>query len=798
MSLELIYTSVPRGLKPGSQGFCTVASTRGIPPNLTQQLESLSGYRHVYPPQNSQTSRNPIAFSHLVISVGGRRCHVLSLVCDAGLDYTQRTNKFAHHVVLDAAEVPPAGPAWLLAKPGFMRSKWEGEPCNFPAGPAIPMSDCPPRVCHAWQRLTGDAGWGGVLAETAARSANQQAVLIFQPGTDVLSLLAESVALLPVELRWRATFSTYFTKLPPGITCQWRCVMEGTPEAATTRKSSSAGLLINLCRPLGPAPGGSYAEAARTGEAPRAVVVKAPPPNEMELEQALREDSQLRRSAAAGVYPLASPVAGGGYPLTPPPSVASVRPPAYLQFRPQRKQPSRLLWVLGIVVLVLLIVGGGLALWLANSGTQQPVSTAVVMLTPGGLSKDSGQLIERDRAKNQREKPADQPGGTKTVPAISDVGTGVTVVHKGGHDQTEKRPEQHIASGTAGKSQPVSQSQRAPAAGGPTPEKNCGRGSPADVALQGKQSGDNIKTHTLQNPTLLTDQLARIQDPFVLPRWKGPSSADKPSPMGLLGKVDNVKFAIAAFDVLPKFELKQKDRNSWECVAARDTDSSATIAKIFIQDGQLTFSWIENRFEHANLLRYCLLTITAPHCGKKTIHLRKRTSTDSLKLWPALVSASSTTAPTKLEIDDLPPNADVYLDLRFPPGQFLKKRMIKGKVEAEFTVSFPNLVPNKPGNQASPESKASLIFKMEANVARDGASAVTDSRNGPPSYAYFKLTYAGALAEGVGKGKDNCDPDRIFPKDIAQLVETCERDAKLLIRIREQRRRQKRKKRNAC
>ena len=131
MSRELIYTSAPRGVKPGSQGFCTVAYTQGMPANVIQQLESLSGYRHILSPQDSKASLNPVAYSHLVLTIAGRRCHVLSRICDAGLDYTQRTNKFAHHVVLDAAEVPAAGPAWLLAQPKFMQSKWAGRAERF-------------------------------------------------------------------------------------------------------------------------------------------------------------------------------------------------------------------------------------------------------------------------------------------------------------------------------------------------------------------------------------------------------------------------------------------------------------------------------------------------------------------------------------------------------------------------------------------------------------------------------------------------------------------------------------------
>ena len=138
MSQELIYTSAPRGLKPGSQGFCTVVSTQGIAVNLAQRLEALSGYRHVFPPPDPNARLNPVLYSHLHLNVSGRRCYLLSRVCDAGLDHTQRTNKFAHHMVLEAAEAASllGGPAWLLAAPGFMQSTWDGVPRILVAAPS--------------------------------------------------------------------------------------------------------------------------------------------------------------------------------------------------------------------------------------------------------------------------------------------------------------------------------------------------------------------------------------------------------------------------------------------------------------------------------------------------------------------------------------------------------------------------------------------------------------------------------------------------------------------------------------
>ena len=71
MSQELHYTSVPRGLKPGTRGFCTVASTPACPAALVERLESLSGYQPVFPPHDPAAARNPLIFLHL--KAGPRR-----------------------------------------------------------------------------------------------------------------------------------------------------------------------------------------------------------------------------------------------------------------------------------------------------------------------------------------------------------------------------------------------------------------------------------------------------------------------------------------------------------------------------------------------------------------------------------------------------------------------------------------------------------------------------------------------------------------------------------------------------
>lgn len=245
--------------------------------NLADRLEALSGYRHVFPPNDPNAQLNPVAYSHLRITVGGQPYHVLSRICAAGLDYTQRSNKFAHHVVLEEKELPASGPAALLASPGFMESDWQGDPRILPAARKPPQIAVGPASCRQWQAIAGDAGWAGVLAETAANATPRNAAIIYRPGVDALSLVSEALALLPAPLRWQVTFSTFFTKLPPEVQCQWRFVLAGSPEAKALQRAPHI-VTIDLSSVLGRAPEGMWMEAARTGVPPQIAVAPQPEP----------------------------------------------------------------------------------------------------------------------------------------------------------------------------------------------------------------------------------------------------------------------------------------------------------------------------------------------------------------------------------------------------------------------------------------------------------------------------------------------------------------------------------------
>lgn len=263
MNAELLYTSAPQGLKQGSRGFCTVVSTVGMPLNLATKLESLSGYRHLFPSGTPAAEKNPVNYSHLRFSVGGRPISVLSRIADYGLDYSQRTNKIAHHVVVDSP-MPVCGPAALLRDSGVMRDGWDGVCANVPAPPIFPAIDSPANPCVTWKRLTGDAGWGGVVASAWLASSPRPVFVIFSENQslELLDLMVEALALLPAHKRWQATFSTYVTTLAPDVECRVRCVVAGSEEA---RMASARGSVIDLTNLMGMAPQSDAVVAAREG-----------------------------------------------------------------------------------------------------------------------------------------------------------------------------------------------------------------------------------------------------------------------------------------------------------------------------------------------------------------------------------------------------------------------------------------------------------------------------------------------------------------------------------------------------
>ena len=104
-----------------------------------------------------------------------------------------------------------------------------------------------------------------MLAESFLADPRRPVFLVYRPGVELLPLFVEAIALLPASRRWDVEFSTYLTNLPPGVSCTWRGVLEGSAEAKNARRLPNA-LIIDLGRPVGRAQGGALVHLARTGE----------------------------------------------------------------------------------------------------------------------------------------------------------------------------------------------------------------------------------------------------------------------------------------------------------------------------------------------------------------------------------------------------------------------------------------------------------------------------------------------------------------------------------------------------
>ncbi len=262
MARELVYTSAKQGILPGSQGFCSVALSQGMPASMRLGLEAMSGYR--MPPGNPAVDDAPIEFLHATLSAGGERFHVLGAVRAAPPDHSGRGNKFAHFVVLERGELDPNGPVAVLQTDEVIRSRWPGAPELLPPHRVLPPAlHRAPGICHAWQELTGDAGWAGALASDFVLDASKPTHIIVPHATNVLRLVDEAVALLPPEWRWRITFSTYWQRSLPNHVCAWRFLLDGTPEATAARQQGAR--VFDLAH-AGTCPReGRYVEAARSG-----------------------------------------------------------------------------------------------------------------------------------------------------------------------------------------------------------------------------------------------------------------------------------------------------------------------------------------------------------------------------------------------------------------------------------------------------------------------------------------------------------------------------------------------------
>jgi hypothetical protein len=309
MPLQLIFTSAPQGLTPGRSGYCTVARHRAIPDRLAQLLESV-GTPHERPAGETFTFR--------MLEAGGKNWCVLSRFVARGLDYTQRDNRLAHHLIFsleEAAVLPP--PAAIAGRWKGWRDEWSGAP-TWLEGEDRPLqleTQTPLTPAVTWREETGT----GAKAAWLINASGPAAVGLLNPPETLrlLRLLAEASALLG-KSAWAATFTTDATTTGND---GFLWAVNSTAAAATIDFATAKSL---------PAPSGDIARQAAAGlTSPKAGAAQP------QRRAAASPSSASGNSSAAWIIGGVIILAAGAAAVfllnrqaepTPPPVVVEVRP----------------------------------------------------------------------------------------------------------------------------------------------------------------------------------------------------------------------------------------------------------------------------------------------------------------------------------------------------------------------------------------------------------------------------------------------------------------------------------------
>jgi hypothetical protein len=209
-------------------------------------MEQNSGYRPVFPPNSPNAEKNPVAFSYMQIRIAGQMKYLLSRVAYAGLDYSGRSNKIAHHILTEEHERSgiPGGPVSILMNDKEMCSEWKEEPKELDQRKPTPV-ELIPGPATKWAEILGDAGWAGVIAEWF-KMGKEQVYVVFEPGQEILPLVQEISQLLDEDERWKFTFNTYFIASTPGIKCFLRFCVKGSEIAEKAERLPKIPLVLHL------------------------------------------------------------------------------------------------------------------------------------------------------------------------------------------------------------------------------------------------------------------------------------------------------------------------------------------------------------------------------------------------------------------------------------------------------------------------------------------------------------------------------------------------------------------------
>ena len=183
-------------------------------PGLIQLLEQSSVYAH------RTSAPHPEIYSYRTMVLTGTTYKILSVIREAGLDFTGRTNFLAHHLVFEPGE--PLGinsPAEILLFWDGWKSSWEGEPESLPPI-SVPLVQTLEPPSKNWESLMGDAA---LAASPYAFSAGCWWISGRLEETKVLILMGESLRLsATIDELWSRSFTTYLGQILDPQQYSWK------------------------------------------------------------------------------------------------------------------------------------------------------------------------------------------------------------------------------------------------------------------------------------------------------------------------------------------------------------------------------------------------------------------------------------------------------------------------------------------------------------------------------------------------------------------------------------------------
>ena len=239
---ELVNTSIPNGLLPGTHGYSTVAMTKGLPDALRIRLEAFCAYQHRTNAHDSTYwSENPINWFHVILPQG---VHAIGCVAPSEFDYTGRTNRLARMCSFGKDEMPTVGGAAVLRSSlNRFREPWTGEARWLDSDTAVErelQSTRPTQntIAPAWRRMFGESDGLNLAKQFASLLSDNISAggrpIYFKTsatndveGVKLLELFADLIDMLPLDIRASVTFATYPAALPNGTICHLRGVYDG-------------------------------------------------------------------------------------------------------------------------------------------------------------------------------------------------------------------------------------------------------------------------------------------------------------------------------------------------------------------------------------------------------------------------------------------------------------------------------------------------------------------------------------------------------------------------------------------